>query len=143
MRQSSGRFATILSLVAALMAPTACGSSTTSNVPTTPVNPVTNTFAGTLTVNGAATYTFAVLTAGTVTATLTAVGPDATVPIGFSIGNWSGTTCSVGQGLYQDHAVQGAVITATVSLAGTLCMRVYDPGTLTDSVTYSIDVVHP
>ncbi|HUL74632.1 MAG TPA: hypothetical protein VLT86_16095 [Vicinamibacterales bacterium] len=143
MRQSSGRFVTIISLVAAFMAPTACGSNTISNVPTTPVNPTTDTFAGTLTVNGAVTHTFVVLTAGTITATLTTVGPDSTTPIGISIGNWSGTTCSVGQGLFQDHAVQGAILTATVSLPGTLCLRVYDPGTLTDSATYSVDVVHP
>jgi len=129
--------------VAILMVSTACGSNSTSTIPTTPVNPVTDTFAGTLNVNGAATYPFTVTVPGTVTATLTTVGPDTTIPIGFSIGTWSGTTCSVGSGLFQDQAVQGAVIVATVSAPGTLCLRVYDSGTLQAAVTYSVDVVHP
>jgi hypothetical protein len=143
MRQSFGRLVTVTALVIATISTIACGSSSTTTIPTTPINPRTDTFAGTLTVNGAATYQFIVLGPGAVTATLTSVGPDSTTLIGFSIGNWSGTTCSVGSGLFQDQAAQGAVITATVSLAGPLCLRVYDSGTLTDAATYSIDVVHP
>ena len=130
--------------VAILMVSTACGSSSsTPSIPTTPVNPITQTFADTLQINGAATYPFTVTVPGTVTATLTTVGPDATVPIGISIGTWSGTTCSTGSGLFQDQAVQGAVIVATVSAPGTLCLRVYDSGTLKAPATYSVDVVHP
>ena len=129
--------------VAILMVSTACGSSSTSSLPTTPSNPITETFAGSLSVNGAVTNTFTITVPGTVTATLTAVGPDPTVPVGMSIGTWSGTTCSVGVGLFQDKAVQGAVMVATVSAPGTLCLRMYDSGTLQAPVTFSVDVVHP
>ncbi len=129
--------------VAILVVSTACGSSTTSSIPTTPTNPITETFADTLSVNGAKTFPFTVTLPGTVTATLTTVGPDSTVPIGISIGTWSGTTCSTGSGLFQDQAVQGAVIVATVSAPGTLCLRVYDSGTLQAPVTFSVNVVHP
>jgi hypothetical protein len=136
-------FPTLLA-VAIVIVTTACGSSSsTPTIPTTPLNPITETFAGTLNLNGAATYPFTVTTPGTITATLTTVGPDPTVSLGLSIGTWSGTTCSVGSGLFQDQAVQGAVVVATVSAAGTLCLRVYDSGTLTAPATYSVDVVHP
>lgn len=127
-----------------LVTTSACGQSTTPAIPTNPGTSTTETFAGTLTVNGATTYPFTVGFAGTITATLTTVGPDATVPIGMSIGTWSGTTCSVGVSLAQDQATQGAVLVAAVSAAGQLCLRIYDAkGTLPGPVTYSVDVVHP
>ncbi len=120
----------------------ACGSTSSSSTPITPGNPVTETFAGSINVNGAATYPFTIATPGNVTANLAAVGPDATTLIGISIGTWSGTTCSVGSGLFQDKAPQGATIVATVSAPGTLCLRVYDSGTLTDVTTYSVNITH-
>jgi hypothetical protein len=138
----SVRFA--LLSAALLVATVACGSSSsTPTTPTTPVNPVTETFPGSIGPNGAATFPFTISRAGTVTATLTTVGPDSTTLIGFSIGTWSGTTCSVGTGLFQDKAVQGSTIVANVSAPGTLCLRVYDGGTITDTTTFSVDVSHP
>src|SRR2546423_7375806 len=69
----------------------ACGSTT----PTTPTTPtlVTDTFTGTLTQNGGVTQTFNISAAGTVTATLTALGPDSTKTVGFSLGILIGTVC--------------------------------------------------
>jgi len=137
MRQSPVRFAIVSAVLVATMA---CNNS--SSTPTAPAT-TTETFAGTLTVNGAQTYQFTVVNAGTITATLTTVGPDSTVLIGMSLGVWSGTSCSVGTGLALDQAAQGSVLTATVSAPGTLCLRMYDSGTLTASATYSVDVTHP
>lgn len=127
-----------------LITTSACGQSSTPVIPTNPGTSTTETFAGTLNPNGATTYQFTVGFAGTITATLTTVGPDTTTPIGMSIGTWSGTTCSVGSGLFQDQAVQGAVLVAAISAPGQLCLRIYDgAGTITGPVTYSVDVVHP
>src|SRR4051812_21372026 len=104
----------------------ACGSNTTA--PTTPViSPAltTETFTGTISTANGHTYPF-VSSAGTVTLTLTSVAPDTAVPLGLSIGTWSGTSCTVGTGLFNDAAVQGTVISAQVSQIGSLCARVYD-----------------
>lgn len=122
----------------------ACGDSST----TTPIAPstpqVTETFPGEINVNGALTFPFTISAGGFVTATLTAVGPDSTTLIGFSIGTLNNSVCTVtGQGLFLDKAPQGATIVASVSAPGTLCLRVYDAGTITAPTTFSIDVAHP
>jgi hypothetical protein len=133
-------------LLAALLATgaAACESNnpTTPDPPTTP-STTTETFTGSLNINGAATFPFTVATAGAVTATLTTVEPDATIPIGLSLGTWNGTLCSVGSGLFNDNALQGAVVTGSAGSLGSLCVRVYDSGKVTGAMTYSVTVVHP
>jgi len=129
--------------LASVLLTAACSTPSTPTIPTNPGNPTTETFSATINVNGAMTHPFTVGFAGTVTATLTSVSPDSTIPIGMSIGTWDGTTCSLGSGLFQDKAVQGSVITAAISAPGALCLRMYDSGSLTGPTTYSVDVVHP
>jgi hypothetical protein len=81
---------------------------------------------------------------GTVTATLTALTPDPTVPIGMALGTWTGSACQII--IANDRAVQGATITGAVGAAGSLCIRAADtasnikPG---NPVSYEITVVHP
>jgi hypothetical protein len=118
----------------------ACNDNSTT-APTTDIPTTTETFAGTVTLNGATTHVFSVTQRGTVTATLTAVGTDNTAVIGVSLGTWNGTTCQII--LANDQAVVGAGATGTVSGVGNLCLRVYDVGKLTAPATYSVDVVHP
>lgn len=116
-------------------------SSPTSPSPTTPSS-MTETFEGTLTPNGARTFTFVSGAAGTVTATLTSVQPDPTAVLGLALGTWNGTTCQIV--LANDNAVQGTVVTGAVSSAGSLCARVYDAaGTLSGPITFTLTVVHP
>ena len=133
-------------LLAALLATgaAACESNnpTTPDPPTTP-STTTETFSGSLNPNGAASFPFTVAAAGTITVTLTTVAPDATVPIGLSLGTWNGTLCSVGSGLFNDNALQGAFVTGSASSLGSLCARVYDSGKVTGAMTYSLTVVHP
>jgi len=116
-------------------------SDTTTTAPTTPAPTTTETFGGTLTVNGAVTHQFTATQRGTVTATLTALQPDASAVIGVALGTWNGTTCNIL--LANDQAVVGAGAAGTVSGVGVLCLRVYDVGKLTAPATYSIDVTHP
>src|SRR5262245_59705262 len=81
--------------VAVALGAVACGSSpTTAPTPTTPVT-VTDTFAGTLTANGAASYTFTTATSGTVTATLATLAPNSTLVVGLALGTWSGNACQI------------------------------------------------
>lgn len=135
-RSSARAFVLIIMLIAA-----ACGDNP-FDIPTqpTPTN-VTETFAGTLNPNGAATHSFTVQTAGTLTATLMTVSPDSTIAIGLSLGTWNGAVCQIV--LANDRALQGTVITGTASSFGNLCVRVYDVGNITEPTSYEVQVVHP
>jgi hypothetical protein len=115
---------------------------TTPTTPTTPGNAITEPpFTGTLRVNGAATYPFTATTAGTITATLSSVAPDATIGIGLSIGTWNGAACQIV--IANDNATQTVAITGTVTAASSLCVRVYDVGRLTAPVDFNVTIVHP
>ena len=63
------------------------------DAPTAPT--VTETFTGTLTVNGATTHPFPIdaIVGGTVTATLKTIAPDGDSVVGLSLGTWNGSTC--------------------------------------------------
>jgi hypothetical protein len=136
----------LVAAAAVALATVACGSSSTSSTPSTPTTPTastTETFSGTITANGGHTYPFN-SSSGTLTLTLTTVAPVSTTPIGISLGTWSGVSCTVGTGLFNDAATQGTSITGQVSTIGSLCARVYDgAGLLTAPTTYTITVVHP
>jgi hypothetical protein len=120
----------------------ACGDDLVET-PTTPTPPVTTTetFSGTINRNGAATHNFATQASGTVTATLTTLGPDSALIVGLSLGTSNGTTCSLQ--ITKDDATQGTVVTGGVSALGSLCVRIYDVGNVVDPITYEITVVHP
>jgi len=117
-----------------------CGS---TNTPTGPTEPapvqVTETFSGTLTVNGGRTHTFAVDRAGTVTAQLTTLS-DGAATVGLSLGTWNGVACQVV--IANDAAVLSSGITGTAQATGQFCVRLYDVGALTAAVDYSVDVTH-
>ena len=113
------------------------------NLPTTP-DPVivTETFTGTLTVNGAVTHNVFTLATGTVSATLTSLGDNPPEKVGFSMGTLSGATCAVV--LHNDAAIVSSNIIGTVtSLQGSICVRVHDVGVLTEPVSYTFTVTHP
>jgi hypothetical protein len=122
-----------------------CGSS--SALPTTVTTPTsttltTDTFTGTVNQNGGATFAFIANAAGTVTATIKAINPDATIAIGLSLGNWNGTSCA--WAVANDNALVGAAVAGTASGPSSLCVRVYDVGKISDTpVTFSVDVAHP
>ena len=129
-----------VAILAALVS-AACGSGT-SGTTTTPTNPVTtDSFTGTLTRNGAGTFTFITARSGSVTATLVSLGPDSGLTVGLSLGTWNGNACQTV--LAKDNAVQSSSIVGSASAAGSLCVRVYDVGNVTDPVAYQIDVAHP
>ena len=132
-----------LTLMAVLtLASMACDSG--ENTPTTPTTPgptITETFAGTVTQNGAATFTFNTSVSGIVTATLKSIGPVTTAQVGLALGTWNGVTCAVV--LTNDRITTGLAVTGQVNAAGSLCVRIYDVGQLTETSTFEIVVVHP
>jgi hypothetical protein len=140
MNPSTARGRRVLTFLVAAVA-AACSTSDPFTSPT-PANttPIIETFAGTLTKNGAASYSFVATTAGLVTATLSSVVPDNTIPIGLALGTWNGLTCQIV--LPNDNTLQGAGVTGSVNTAGSLCVRVYDVGNIADPLTYEVKVQH-
>ena len=134
-------FCTTVLLVGALLA---AGCDNEIDNPTTPPDPtmVTETFTGTINLNGATTHNFNVVAPGDVTLTLTEVAPDATVQVGVALGTWNGANCFVV--LPKDDAVKGSVLIGRVTGTGTLCARIYDSGgRVTQPLTYTLTVEHP
>jgi hypothetical protein len=138
-------------LLLAVMAGAAGCNNNTTTTPTTPTTPstpgstTTETFTGTLNMNGGVSYPFTAGAGGTVTATLTSVGPDSTVAIGLLIGAWTGSACQASSSIANDSATQGAIVTGTVTAAAALCARVYDTGKVTAAqpVSFTVTIVHP
>ena len=143
----------LLPVLLVAIAGSACddnADATTDPGTTTPTDfTVTETFNGTLFKNGAASYSFSIQRAGTITVTLKSLTDtvNSTLPapnVGMSLGSWDGTACSVQTGIFTDAASVNASIAGTVNGAGTLCARVYDPANyITNPVSYTISVTHP
>jgi hypothetical protein len=139
---------TLLCAFAALAG--ACGDTTTA--PTPAPTPITETFTGTLNPAGTNVHpVVAALTGGSVTATLTVVGPDATKTIGFSLGTYNPTLNICTVVFDNPAALPGAVFNATASTAGFYCARLYDNGSVAaaaadgsaSSFSYTVTVAHP
>jgi hypothetical protein len=113
----------------------------TNPTPTPTATIVTEVFSGSLNTNGATTFPFSATAGGTVTVTLTTLSPDATLPIGLSLGTWTGSACQVV--IANDNAAQTAAISGTVTSAASLCVRVYDVGKVTSPVDFTVTVGHP
>jgi hypothetical protein len=73
---------------------------------------------------------------------VTSLGEAAPSKVGFSMGTLAGTTCTTV--LFNDSAVATSVLSGTVStLGGSLCVRIYDTGALTQTIPYTLTVTHP
>jgi len=137
----------LAALAAVLVAAVACNdSSSDSTTPTLPTTPtLTETFTGTLTQNGAATFPFGVNAAGPVTATLANLQPvdgSAPVAVGLGLGTWNGAICNVT--LSNDASLSSATVPAQAAQLGNFCVRIYDAtGQVTVPETYTITVFHP
>jgi hypothetical protein len=120
----------------------ACGKDDASTTaPTTTTK--TETFSGTVQVRGSAMNTFSVTTAGQVTANLTAAGPPATVPVGLGIGTPADAVCGVLPGASVVTPAGSSIQLAGILTPGSYCVTVYDVGSQTGAITYSVTVVHP
>lgn len=119
----------------------ACGDDNGVTGPSPEVSTVTENFSGSINPNGAFTHTFSSTRSGPVTATLTSITPDAAMTIGLSLGTWNGAACQIV--IANDRAALNTVVTGIASSLGSLCVRVYDIGTIRGQTTYEVRVEHP
>jgi hypothetical protein len=117
-----------------------CNNNTTTTSPSVPPTQVSETFSGTVTVNGAFTHPFAVGRAGSVTAELTALSPDDTVTVGLDLGTWNGSACQLV--ISNTTAKLSTAILGSATAAGLLCVRVSDVGGLVAPTSYDVKVDH-
>ncbi len=129
-------------LVAITLSAAACkGSSSTTTAPTAPTATV-ETFSGTVAVRGRDAHNFTISRSGQVDVTLTAAAPPAGVALGVGIGLPGGSACSILPGASAVAAAGSTPAVSGVISAGTLCVVVYDTGSLTAPVTYTVTVSH-
>ncbi len=125
-------------LLALALVGTAC-----DNGPDIPPSPtpvlVTETFTGTVTLNGAISHGFNVSTAGTTTAEITALDPSGSF-LGFQLGTWSGVVCTAV--LSNDAGTLASVLNASTQSSASLCVRLHDPNGILSTTTgrhYTVD----
>lgn len=129
-------------LLVAALAAAGCDESAPT-APTTPEVPViTESFAGTVTVNGAVTHPFVIGTPAAVQATLSNVSAGADAVVGFSLGTWNTDFETCTAIISNDNAVDGRTLVGSATTAGAFCVRVYDVGKLTAPTSYEITVLH-
>ena len=131
--------ALLLPLAACDNGPDVTTDTTSPTSPTT--SPVTETFASQLAVGGSSSRSFNAAKAGTATVTLVSAGTAAT-KVGFGIGvpDVLGSGCLFTRS--SDTAVAGTSFSLPVD-AGTFCVRVYDTGSLTSAITFSVTIIRP
>lgn len=114
-----------------------------TTTPITPTVPVTETFTGQVAQSGSSMHNFTTSSSGAIVATLKAIGTDNTLIVSFSLGTWTGSACSLV--LENPAATGGAILTGTMTGAGTLCVRVGDQGNIpaNQPASYTIEVTHP
>ena len=132
-----------LTLVVAVIAAGCAGSQNlATSSTTTPTTPTlqTETFTGTLAASSAAVnYHYFTAEIGDVVTKVSAVAPTGTA-VGLGAGDWNGIYCT--------PVLQNSAATTANSLLGTVthkitgCLMVFDPGTFTETVTYTITVTH-
>ena len=124
----------------------AAGLSSCSKTPTAPTTtiatPATETFSSVLAAKGTASRGFSTHNRGAVSVTVTSLTPAGTVVgIGVGIPRSSGIGCNLTAAA---NTTAGA--TAQLSLTaevGDYCAEIFDPGTLTDTVAFTVTVTHP
>jgi hypothetical protein len=116
------------------------------DAPTTPTpdpTTATVTFTSNLALGGSSTRSFEVTRAGNVSVTLVSVGGSSTLSVGLGLG----IPLADGSGCVLSRSVETvAGTTAQLELAvdiGKYCVQIYDPGTLTSVVAFSINLIYP
>ena len=121
----------------------ACGDDDPPTTPTPTPTTTTVTFASNLAMGGASSRSFDVTRAGTVSVTLVSVNNGTTLRVGLGVGIpfADGAGCVLSRSV---ETVPGN--TAQLELAvdvGKFCVQIYDPGTLSTVVPFSINLVYP
>lgn len=139
--------ARLLLIASVLVTPliAACDNGPAAPTPTTTAtvvtSPVTEVFATQLAVGGTSSRTFTAAKAGTATVTLTSVDSSSTLKIGFGVGipDVTGSGCFFTKSA---ETAAGAQLSVSVD-PGVYCVRVYDIGTLTSTISFTVTIVRP
>ena len=126
-----------------------CGGNSNNSTTTTPSTPTptaavtTEGFSGTVSVGGNDIHPFTVATAGaTLTVTLTAAGPPATIFMGLGVGTYDAPTCTLLSNAYLTTQAGAAPQLSGTAGAGSYCVAVYDVGNQTAPITYAVTISH-
>ena len=109
---------------------------------------VTETFNGSIVQNGTAIHSFTITNSGyPLLAGFSAMSPATITSLGLGIGFWdpAAQTCSLNQTQNDVAKLGNTALSVSAAPSGTLCMRVYDAGNITDpsvTVTYTLLVEH-
>jgi hypothetical protein len=137
-----GTFAVLALTLGVLTAGCGNNNAPTTPTPTTPTGPTTSIFASRLTPGGAVSRSFGATTTGTVTVMLTnAAGPLTRVGLGIGVPTSGIAKCSLSTAI---NTASGTTpqISAAVD-PGQYCVTVYDLGTLTSTIDFSVTLVYP
>lgn len=117
----------------------ACGTTTITSPSETPAD--VNSFSSIVNPGGGASREFTLASGGTVALTLTSTTPSGvTLGVGIGIPRSDGS-CALNTGV-QSVAGSAAHIAVTAE-AATYCAKVYDPGTLTAPIAFTILISRP
>ncbi len=120
---------------------TGCSDAATPTSATSTTEPITAfTFSSTFTARGSASRSFTSIAPGEIALTLTAASPDVRLGIGVGIPRPDGSGCNLTQAA-EVGAGSGPHITIAAD-PGTWCVRVYDLGSVSERVAFSLDVTH-
>ena len=133
----------------AVVVASACGGNSDNSATATPSAPTpttaasTESFTGTVSVAGNDFHPFTVATAGaTLSVTLTAAGPPATIFTGLGLGAYDAPTCTLFSNAYLTTQAGAAPQLSGTAGAGSYCVVVYDVGNQTGPLTYALTVSH-
>jgi hypothetical protein len=121
----------------------ACGNKDTGTTTAPTVTQKTDNFSGTVQVNGSAIHNFTVENSGQVSVTLTTASPPSDVVLGIGVGTPGDNACGLLSGASVNaRAGSTAQLTGVVS-PGMLCVKIFDVGSQTAAVAYTVTVMHP
>jgi len=135
----------VLALSAITVLGTGCSNNQTPTSPTAATTASgTEVFASFITAGGTASHTFTVAQAGTISLTLTSLTPASTVGLGVGVTGGTGLTCSLSRSVDASPTSDATPQLAEAVDAGTYCVQVFDPGTVTAPGTqFSVTIEHP
>jgi hypothetical protein len=125
----------------------ACNSNSTSTLPAVAATPVygTDTFNGTVAVQGFDVKPFNVAISGNVTVVLVAAGPPSTITMGVFIGQpataGSSTCLALSNATISGSASSTPLLTGQLTV-GAYCVQIFDVGNQTGPINYTISINH-
>jgi len=133
----------VIALLAAVLS-SACGDDTTTVTEPTPVrgSPVNESFQSNLTPQGSVWRLIDAIQTGTMTATLSATDqPSTVVGMGIGLRNATSTACLLNKEVITT-AGSSPQLSATVD-RGNYCVKLFDTGTLTTPMSFTITLTYP